>query len=129
MSDALSNVYARSLYELAQQAGGEAKITDTPKGLPVKLDIGSARTVSVTQRLVATTALAGRRRRGDWEVSVVNALSVPATVEVVHPADGSGFKLVSASRRHTVDAGDPMWTLTVPPGGREVVTYRVEIGR
>jgi hypothetical protein len=103
---------------------GEARIQDTPKGLPVKVQIGRAATVAVSQRIAATT---GRRTR--YEVSAVNPLPTPATVEIVHPAGGSGFKVVSASRPHELDGGDPAWTLTVPPGGREVLTYTVQTDR
>jgi hypothetical protein len=103
---------------------GETRVEDTPKGLPVKLQIGRAATVSVTQKVVEAD---GRRVR--YEVSAVNPLPVPATVEIVHPAVGRDFRVVASSRPHGSDAGDPAWTLVVPPGGREVLTYTVQTGR
>jgi hypothetical protein len=114
---------------------GEAPIRDTPKGLPVKLSLGPAHTVSVTQRVLDATFVAipdprvpsQAIVRTEHEITVANPLDQPATVEIVHPASGEpDFKLVSESRAHGLDAGDLVWTLTVPAGRRAVLRYREE---
>ena len=93
---------------------GEAKLDDTPKGLPVKLAAGYAPTVLASQRVISQEAVGsplfgGRRRmRVRYEVSVVNGGAQPATVEVVHPWEGQGFAVTGDSPEHTLDAGAPV---------------------
>lgn len=115
---------------------GEAKLDDTPKGLPVKLETGHASAVLATQRVVSREDLGrgpagGRQRRVRvrYEISVVNGGPKPAAVEVVHPWEGQGFAVTADSPSHGTDGGSPVWTLTVPAGGREVLSYGVEAER
>lgn len=115
---------------------GEATLDDTPKGLPVKLEAGRASAVLASQRVVSQEDLgrgpAGgqqRRVRVRYEISVVNGGSKPAAVEVLHPWEGQGFAVTADSPPHGTDSGSPVWPLTVPAGGREVLTYGVEAER
>lgn len=108
---------------------GEVRIQDTPKGLPVRLTLGGPSLVNVAQRVVETRAVGSKtrpRQRTTFKIVVTNAQDRPATVEITHPARGADFRVVKASAPHTTDAGDPLWTLSVPAQGHVVLTYTVE---
>lgn len=82
----------------------------------------------VRRMLSAAPSPSGRGQRLTFEVCAINPLSVAATVEIVHPGFDAGFRVTSASHPHGLDAGEPVWSLTVPPGGREVLTYTIDTG-
>lgn len=104
---------------------GEGRIGDTPEGLPVKLVIGRTPNVAVTSRLVSETPLSLRKRRvrRSFETVVDNPLDTPATVEIQLPTGVPRFRLASESSSHSMDSGRMVWTLTLPPASRQVLTF------
>jgi hypothetical protein len=101
---------------------GAAPIRDVPVGEPFELELGASHLVTV--RDVTTTATrTGDTRRTTKEITAVNASAKPATVEIRQPASGNGFRITSESEAHGTKAGDPIWRVTLPPGGSATVTY------
>ena len=96
---------------------GQARVEDTPVGLPWVLKLGTSRQVQVAPRRVPASAGAV-----EIEAMVANALPEPATVAIRAEA---GWKVASESAPHGLYAGRPEWTLRLAPHGRQVLRYRL----
>jgi len=108
-------------------AGEDRVEKDTPIGLPLELTLGAAPDVTVEPTVVSDTLVGpGDRTRLELKVEFTNRKAMPVVMEYRHAVEEEGFKVVSASRRHTLKAGDPLWIIAIPAGGRQTLTYRVE---
>jgi len=111
---------------------GEARSVDRPVGLPVELSIGQSPNVRGSVR--TTTYRSSERRNVETqtykvEAIITNAGQDAATVQVV-PADyfADGFRITRQSVRSTIsENGYPMWTLTVPAGSSQTLTYTYRV--
>jgi hypothetical protein len=101
---------------------GAEHIEDTPTGGDLTLTLGRSPLVSVTPKVVsAFTTLVGRKNLG-LEVTAANASAEAAVVEIRQDG-GASVQIETEDQPHTLEGGDPCWTVTVPPGGRVVVRY------
>ncbi len=102
---------------------------DTPVGLPAELTLGGAPEVTVRPRILREQDVPNSdREQADIEVIFDNHKPEAVVVEYRHAALAQeGFKIISASRRHTTRAGDPLWRVPVAAGGHATLTYRIEI--
>ena len=102
-------------------AGEHPLARDVPVNEPFEIEGGDASDVSVTELKVSD---AGRRQA--FEVVATNAKRATVTVEIRHERQGrAGFSVAEESERHHLKAGDPVWRLTLPPGGSKSLTYAV----
>jgi hypothetical protein len=104
---------------------GQWRIRDIAVGLPVEIELGRAMDVQVN--VIEADAGDGPNDT-DWidiEASFVNDKPVAVTLEYRQANQGDGFKVTDASRRPVNKNGDAMWTVRLPPGGRETLRYRV----
>jgi len=106
---------------------GQARMKDTPVGLPVEWTIGrsNAVTVAVTQGEITARQRAGREfDRSQVTLTVRNAGGRAAPVEIRLPQ--SDLKILSESRPHVRDGAFALWTLQVPAEGEATLSYRTE---
>ena len=107
--------------------GEPALDRDVPVGEPFELRLGQASDVTLAERLTVNQSRPGGRIRQSFEVLAANAKTQPVTVEIRHDRAGAnGFAVTAESVRHGDKAGDPLWRLTIPPGGDQTLTYTVE---
>jgi hypothetical protein len=104
---------------------GAPDIRDVPAGEPFELALGASSEVTVRDVTVSADRTGDTRRIGK-EITAVNASAKPATVEIRQPAFGRDFRIASESQTHALKAGDPIWLVTVPPGGTATVTYALQ---
>ncbi|HEX8570420.1 MAG TPA: hypothetical protein VF699_10925 [Caulobacteraceae bacterium] len=104
---------------------GRPQVRDMPEGAPVELPLGRAFDVTADARLVSQEQT-GDGRRYVLEVTVANAETTPAAVEIAHQTYGRAFRVVEQSGEHAVVEGRPVWTFPVPANGRAVVRYTIE---
>jgi hypothetical protein len=102
-------------------AGGD-RIEDTPTGADLALALGRSPLVSVQPEVVSAFKTPDARQDYDLAVTVANAGRDAALVEV-RQGGGPYLKVRTEDRPHTLQGGDPCWTVTVPPGGRVVLRY------
>jgi hypothetical protein len=120
---------------MAQGAGGQEmvvgadRIDDTPLGADLTLALGRSTLVAVEPHVISTSVaiLSGRpRRRAALEVSALNAGADPALVEIRQTASPL-FQVRSEDHRHDLQGGEPRWTVTVPPHGRVLLHYSLDM--
>jgi len=106
---------------------GEDRIEDVPVGLPAEMKLSGAMDLWVRPRLLTDESLNGLTRR-EVEMTVGNDKSVPVTLELVLDTFGrANQRIASESRPHSMKAGNPVWTLTLAPGARQLLRYTVEV--
>ncbi len=106
---------------------GEDRIDHTPKNEKVKLQMGEAFDITIERKQLDFERLGRHSVENEWEIRVRNAKDKPDTVilEEFVPGDwkfvsnAAGFKKISANWART--------TVTVPPEGEKVLTYKVRI--
>jgi hypothetical protein len=106
---------------------GEARLRDTPVGLPADLEIDPSNLVTVepTQGALSHFKRAGREfDRSAVTLTVRNAGRDPAPVEI--RLNQARWKIQGESRPHATDGGFALWTLQVPAGGEATLSYRGE---
>ena len=101
---------------------GAPEVRDVPVGEPFELALGASSAVSVRDVALLDSRSVDDRRISK-ELTAVNASARPATVELRQPALGRNFRITTESQPHALKAGDPIWRVTVPPGGAQSVTY------
>jgi hypothetical protein len=104
--------------------GGD-RIEDTPVGADLALAIGRSSAVQIAPeaRLISSVETPeGHRYRVALTMTATNAGREPAMVEIRQDR-GPAFTVETEDQPHTLDGGDPRWTLTVPPGGRVSLHY------
>jgi hypothetical protein len=110
--------------------GEPALDRDVPIGEPFELRLGQASDVTLTERLTGAQLRPGGRVRQTFEVRAANAKAAPVIVEIRHDRAGaSGFAVTEESAPHGDKAGDPLWRVTLSPGGDQTLTYTVERAR
>src|SRR4029450_7380080 len=88
---------------------GEGRLDDTPVGLPIELELGTAMDVWIEPRVTEERRIEGDDHdevRIDVEVRLGNEKPVPITLEYRQPAYGEGFRIVRESRSHTLKEGE-----------------------
>jgi hypothetical protein len=106
---------------------GQARLRDTPVGLPAELEIGGSGLMTVEAVQGPLTEVQRKDRqvdRSEVTLTVRNAGAQPAPVEI--RLDQSTLKLLSESRPHARDNAFALWTLQVPAEGEATLTYRTE---
>jgi hypothetical protein len=111
--------------------GEPALDRDVPVGEPFELRLGETADVTLADRMVSSQPRPnGRIRRAFEVVAANNTTGAPVAVEIRHDRDGAaGFVVTSESARHGDKGGDPLWRLSLAPGGRQTLTYTVEFAR
>jgi hypothetical protein len=126
---------------------GEARIHDTPVGMPFEIGLAGAPDVRVGTRLLSKTEVPVKkaprkvrdendpeteyedtpdpRWRYELEVVVSNGKAEAIEFELLHGVE-PGYRMLRESRRHQIRYGAPAWILRLEPGGREVVRYTIE---
>ena len=106
---------------------GEKRMKDIAVGLPVEIELGGAMDISVRATNLRDWRV-GRKRRVEVETAIANDKAVPVIVEIREARTyGPGFKVVRESLRHHSDRGYEVWTVTLAPGERKVLTYTVQV--
>jgi hypothetical protein len=111
-------------------AGGD-RIDDTPIGANLTLTLGRSSLVRVDPEVDANSTVMtpqGLRRRLGVEVTATNAGPEAAMVEIRQDG-GASIQVQTEDHPHTLQAGDPCWTLTVPSGGKVVLRYSLILTR
>jgi hypothetical protein len=120
-----------------EQAGGrpmlvgETWIGDTPVGQDVELVIGESPDVAVVHRLLPAPN-AKQDHEGDLdppvrhELTITNATSRRAEVEVALPFNEEKYRLVDPSRKLGRKNGRSLWRARVPAHGKARLTYTIE---
>ena len=101
--------------------GGD-RIEDTPTGADLTLTLGRSSLVTVQPKVVSAFTMPGARQKTDLAVTVANPGPEAAVVEI-RQTSAPSLKVRAEDRPHTLQGGDPCWTLTVPPRGRVVLHY------
>ncbi len=105
---------------------GAEPIEDTPTGGDLTLTLGRSPLVSVKPEVIsAFTPLVGRKNLG-LAVTATNASPEAAVVEIRQDG-GAAVQVQTEDQPHTLQGGEPCWTVTVPPGGRVVLHYSLVI--
>jgi hypothetical protein len=103
---------------------------DVPVGEPLELRLGETADVTLADRMISSEPRPDGRIRRAFEVVAANATAAPVVVEVRHDRAGAqGFVVTAESTSHSDKAGDPLWRLSLPAGGRQTLTYKVEYAR
>jgi hypothetical protein len=108
---------------------GQDRLDDTPVGLPIEIELGTAMDVWIEPRVTEERRIEGDdpdEVRIDVEVRLGNDKPVPITLEYRQPTNGEGFRIVRESRSHTLKEGDVHWTFRLRPGGRAVLRYSMQ---
>lgn len=108
---------------------GEDRVPDTAEGAEVTLTLGRAFDVTVHRGQTAFEWLDRKNRRSDsaHRIVLANGGDKPAEVRLEESLPGD-WTITQESRRHSREANQAVWTLTVPAKGETVLTYRVRIG-
>lgn len=104
---------------------GQDEIEDIAVGLPVELEIGQAMGVTATPRAEALSDGRDGAGRAQVTVELANAKSVPVTLEYRQASWNGRLVVSNASLRPGRKAGDHVWTLTLAPGERTELSYRL----
>jgi len=105
-------------------AGEDRLKRDLAVGLKGDLEIGTAIDVTVEPRIVEEKDVGDHERR-TVEVEVLNRKPHPVSLEYRHRMDERG-RLVAGPRPQEASAGNLLWRLDLPAGGRKLLRYTVE---
>ena len=134
-SDGLGRPLPRGIVSVMEAGAGGAmlagqdRLDDTPVGLPIELELGTAMDVWIEPRITEERTIEGDdhdEERISVEVRLGNDKPVPITLEYRQPAYGEGFRIVRESRSHSLKEGDVRWTFRLRPGGRAVLRYSMQ---
>ena len=105
-------------------AGEDRLERDLAVGLKGDLEIGQAIDVTVAPRIVEEKDVGDHERR-TVEVEILNRKPHAVSLEYRHRMDEQG-RLVAGPRPQEASAGNLLWRLDLPAGGRKVLRYTVE---
>jgi hypothetical protein len=134
-SDGLGKPLPRGIVSIMETGPGGAvlagqdRLDDTPVGLPVELELGTAMDVWIEPRVTEERTIERDdhdEERLSVEVRLGNDKPVPITLEYRQPSAGEGFRIVRESQSHTLKDGDIQWTFRLRPGSRAVLRYTVQ---
>ncbi len=124
-------VYKRDSQGNAQFVG-EDRIDHTPKNEEIRLKLGNAFDVTADKKQTdfKKIAVVGRYNyafESSYEIELKNAKIQPITVIVQEPVPGD-WKIVKESHSHEKQAASTaVWRIEVPPEGKAVLTYTVQV--
>jgi hypothetical protein len=105
---------------------------DVPTGEPFELTLGGDADVVVRREASLEppgSVRLGQARTQTVGVTATNAKAVPVVVEIRCVRPGRmAFSVARESQPHTLRSGDPVWRLTLPPGGEAALSYAVTLG-
>ena len=101
---------------------GEQALRDVAVGQPFDIELGQAMDVVVRPKLERETERLGRTRR-DYAIELINAKTVPVTLELRQDGGRDDFKLTAGPKPFELRDGGPAWRITLPPGERRVFRY------
>ena len=111
---------------------GEAEMSDEPVGMPIELDLARALDLTLAVDVDEDT----EKRKGedvadlaDVRLSVLNAKSVPVTIEIrqVVDAGDAGARIVKSNHRVGRKFGDYAWRFRVPANGDGSLNYVLRV--
>jgi hypothetical protein len=105
---------------------GAAEISDTPKDTKVYLTLSNVFNIYAQHRLVKNERLDRHTVRQHIEVTVKNEKSVPAEVRLVHDFWGNWKMASSSVEGQKLNSASYQWTVTVPAGGEQKISYQVD---
>ncbi|HEX2586526.1 MAG TPA: hypothetical protein VHL14_15490, partial [Steroidobacteraceae bacterium] len=105
---------------------GINKIKDSPVGLPVDIEVGSASDVIVTPkalRIYTVNQAKLRYEQIDMEVTLVNGLVDAVDFEYRQDTQQGDLSIVRESSKHVMHKGLPTWKVTIPARSQRVIKY------
>jgi hypothetical protein len=111
---------------------GEDRIDHTPRNERVRLKLGEAFDVTADKKQTDFQKLGGSGRynyifESAYQIELKNAKDEAVTVKVMEPVPGD-WEILSESHAHKKEASNTVvWQVTVPPGGRAILNYRVKV--
>lgn len=124
-------VYKRDSKGHAQFVG-EDRIDHTPRNEKIRLKLGEAFDVTADKKQTDFQKLGGTGRysyvyESAYQIELKNAKDEAVTVKVMEPVPGD-WEMLSESAQHKKEASNAVvWRVTVPPGGRTLLNYRVKV--
>ncbi|HLO78297.1 MAG TPA: DUF4139 domain-containing protein [Magnetospirillum sp.] len=106
---------------------GEDRLTPTPSGSSARVTLGRAFDVSARRVQTDFNRVAAEITEAAWQVKLTNAGDTPAKVVVRESFDGDWLVLEESTRHAKENAFTVAWTVTVPPKGESVLTYRARV--
>jgi hypothetical protein len=106
---------------------GEDRIDHTPKDETLNVKIGNAFDVVCERKQIDFEKIATGTYEVEYEVTLRNHKSVPATVEVNEPIGGTWRMLRSSHEWTKTAAWAAQFTVPVPADGTSVLKYRVRM--
>jgi hypothetical protein len=103
---------------------GQTDVRDTPVGLPWRLPLGASYAVEVAPRVVAYEHQ-GKALVTTIEATLTNARGVPVTIELRHTIEPGTWRVTEEPLDHTIEAGEPQWTIPLAAGEQRVFRYQV----
>ncbi len=106
---------------------GEDRLSATPKGESVHINLGRAFDVLAKRSQSDFTRVAADVTEAAWDVRLSNAGDRPVKVQV-RESFGGEWLVVDESQRHAKDnATTASWTMSVPARGESTLKYRVRV--
>ena len=106
---------------------GEDTIGHTPRGEKVALEIGKAFDLVGERVRVSTEQVSPSTYRDAYRITLRNQKAEAVDVSVLEHLPGNSWRILSSSPDYeSVDSATVRFTLAVPAGGAEEVTYTVE---
>lgn len=109
---------------------GHDAIRDMTVGSDIEIETGHAMAVMAAPRLTHTEKSGDKnnpRTTEDWEVTLTNRKSTPATFELRQYLYDSAADIRSDSDRHAEKSGYAVWTIALAPGEDRIVRYRISV--
>lgn len=128
LPDGETLVYTRGGSAAHAEPIGAGRLAATPAGEPVELEFGTAFDVTARRSLLERRTLEnGDGFEAEWVVEVRNRGGQTRTIEVMETVPGE-WEIVEETREHQRQgAAHAVWTLDVPAGGTQSLTYRVRV--
>ncbi len=108
---------------------GAQRISDTPPGTRLSLNLGAAVAVTATAAHTGYDKLSGDSYETGRRITLNNAKDRAVTVRVVGNFRGDWEILEESARHRRNDDGEPVWRVEVPANGEATLRYRVRTRR
>ncbi len=111
---------------------GEDSIDHTPKNETVRLKMGEAFDVTADRKQTDFQKLSGSGKfnyvsESAYQITLKNAKNQPVVVNVFEPMPGDWQVLSESSPHSKESASTAQWKISVPAGGKAMLTYRVRV--
>ncbi len=107
------------------QFAGEDTITATPDGQTVRLFLGNSFDVTAKKEQTDYKQIGNCVNQQSESVTLNNAKDSAQTVKVLDNF-GADYQILEESQPHELDAGQPVWSVSVPAQASAILTYRVQ---